>query len=474
MRAETIRAGFNPEVSMNIKKSSQVIVATAFFSLLTCSFCRAMPQVTKVELPNHLKLLIFEDHSIPAVTLELLIGAGSSLDPPSMGGLANLTANSLSLGTNRFSFDQINNTLDFMGATFGVECTKDFVTIDMQVLKKDLYAGVGLFSEIVEHPVFPGDDVSREKDELLGRLQVDGDNPVRIANAAFDEALFRGSPYAGSVQGGRNSVKEMNRMQLLGFYNSFYRPNNAVLVIGGDVTPQEVKKRIVPRLLRWHARRIPKKTFKTPSVRRTSKIIVDKPVSQAAVMIGCLATPRSGPDYFPFLVLNQILGSADPSSPLMAQIRTKKGLAFTLKSRLDSYDRSGSFRIILHTADASAIQAATLVQKELERLRIEPVTDADLKSAKEFLAGNFPLKYSLAGNFAKFLAEAQFYGLGLDWVQNYPDLINAVTADDIQRVALKYFSADNVVVIVGDFQRIVGEGKNAPPAPNVEKTAPAP
>ncbi len=459
---------------MNIKKSSIVIVATAFFFLLTGSFCRAMPAVTKVELPNHLKLLIFEDHSIPSVTLELLIGAGSALDPPSMEGLANLTAHSLSLGTKHFTFDQINNTLDFMGATYGVECTRDFVTIDMQVLKKDLFAGVGLFSEIVERPVFPNDDVSQKKDEILGRLQVDKDNPLRIANAAFDEALFRGSPYAAPVQGGEKSVTAINRMQLWAFYNSFYRPNNAVLVIGGDVTPEEVKTRIVPKLLGWHARPIPKLSIKTPVARRTPQIIIDKPVSQATVMIGCLATPRSGPDYFPFLVLNQILGSGDLSSRFMKEIHTNKGVAFTVKSRLDSYNNSGSFRIILHTRDSSAIQAATLVEKQLQRLRVQPVLDADLKSAKEFLTGNFPLKYSLAGNFAKFLAEAQFYGLGLDFVGHYPTMINAVTPDDIQRTALKYFSSDNVVVIVGDFKEMVGKGENGPEAPLFEKTTPAP
>ena len=149
---------------MNIKKAGIIFVLAAILPLLICPCCPAMPEVKETVLPNQLKVLVFQEHSIPVVTLELLVGAGASFDPRGMEGLANLTARSLALGTQDFSFDQINNKLDFMGATYGVECNKDFVTIGMQLLKKDLDAGVDLFAAIVEHPSFPAADIESEKD----------------------------------------------------------------------------------------------------------------------------------------------------------------------------------------------------------------------------------------------------------------------------------------------------------------------
>jgi zinc protease len=459
---------------MNMKKTLMVFALAVMAPLLTASFCRAMPKITRLQLPNHLKLLVFEDHSIPAVTLEMLVAAGASLDPSSLEGLANLTANSLSLGTRSLSFDQINNKLDFMGATYGVDCTKDFVTIDMQVLKKDLAAGVSLFTEIVEHPSFPDDDLSLQKDEIIGQVQEDEDNPLKIADRAFDKALFRDSPYAGSVQGDKKSVLAITRVNLSKFYDSYYRPNNAVLVIGGDITPGEVKAKIIPKLIGWNPGRIPKSAFKTPAGKNSAKVLIDKPISQAAIIIGCSVMARSGTDYYPFLVLNQILGAGDLSSRLMTDIRTKSGLAYRVQSRLAAYKHAGSFQVVLQTKNASAEQAMAQVQQELESLMHKPVSEEELKAAKQFLTGNFPLRYSMPGNFAKFLAEAEFYGLGPDYMQKYPALIDAVTAGDIQRVAMKYLATHCAVVIVGNIAKIKRSDFSGPALPALEKPAPGP
>lgn len=296
---------------MKLSKSTNAFVLAAIFLLLTCSRCPAMPEVTKTQLPNHLKLLVFQEHSVPVVTLELLVAAGSSYDPAGMEGLANLTAGSLFLGTSHFSFDQINDRLDFMGATYGAGCTRDFVTIEMQVLKKDLDAGVALFTDIIEHPSFPAAEVGFEKDEVLGRLRENEDSPLKIADRAFDKELFRNGPYAGSVQGGRMSVERLSPGQVSLFYSSFYRPNNAVLVVGGDITPGEVRAKIVPGLLGWKPGPVQRPAFTAPAARGAVRVVVDRPVSQAVVIIGCSAMKKTGADYYPFLVLNQILGSGN-------------------------------------------------------------------------------------------------------------------------------------------------------------------
>lgn len=439
---------------MNLKKSCMICVAilVVFFLGETC--CTAMPQAQRIELPNHLKLIVFEDHTIPAVTLQLLVSAGSWRDPHDLKGLANLCVKSVLLGTKHLSFDEINTKLDFIGATLDADCSRDFAMIGMQVLKKDLNTGTELFRDLILHPSFPEADVAGQQDDIIGSIREKEDDPLEVANRAFEQALFVNSPYAGPVEGTEKSVAALTTGELAKFYGSFYRPNNSVLVIGGDITLQEVKNLIVPGLLEWEPAEIPAMQFKTEFAEGAVNVDIDKPVTQAAIIIGCPAMDRTSEDYYAFNVMNQLLGSGDLSSRLMMEIRIKKGLAYAVESVLAARKHAGSFRVVIQTKDSSVREAIELARKELERLRSEPVSEAELQGAKKFLIGNFPLKYgSTQQDFAKFLAQVEFYGLGSDYPEKYSSLINAVTADDILRVAKKYIRPDNVLVVVADLKK---------------------
>jgi zinc protease len=421
--------------------------------LLKTDFCIAMPKAQRIDLPNHLKVLVFEEHSIPAVTLQLLVGAGSWRDPQDKKGLANLTAKSILLGTRSFSFDEINERLDFIGANLDADCSRDFAIIGMQVLKKDLDTGVGLFTEICVYPTFPAADVDGQKDDIIGELRTREDDPMEVASRAFDKALFLNSPYASPVEGTEKSVAGIGTEELSKFYSSYYLPNNSILVIGGDVTPQEVETLIVPKLLAWKEAAIAETPFQIEFAQGAVSVAIDKPVTQATIMLGCPAMARASEDYYPFQVMNQILGSGDLSSRLMAEIRIKKGLAYAVESILAARRYAGSFHLVIQTRNESAKESTALAEKELERLRVEPVSEGELQAAKKFLIGNFPLKYSLQQDFAKFLAQIEFYALGSDYPERYASLINAVTQEDILRVAKKYLKPENVVVIVADLKK---------------------
>lgn len=439
---------------MNRKKTCIVFVSILMAALWSGASCMAMPKVERIDLPNKLKLLVFEDHAIPAVTLQLLVSAGSWRDPQDKKGLANLTVKSVLLGTKRFTFDEINDKLDFIGGNLDADCNRDFASVGMQVLKKDLHTGIELFSEVILHPSFPAADVAGQKDDIIGSLREKEDDPLEVANRAFDKALFKGSPYAGPADGTEESVAGIGTADLEKFYSSFYRPNNSVLVIGGDITPEEVKTLIAPRLLTWEAAAIPEMTFRPEFAEGAVNVNIDKPVSQAAIIIGCPSLERSSEDYYALNVMNQILGSGDLSSRLMVQIRIKNGLAYAVESILAARKYAGSFYVVIQTKDVSVKEAVALARKELVRLQREPVSEAELQGAKKFLIGNFPLKYSNSQqDFAKFLAQIEFYGLGPDYPDRYASLINAVTAEDILRVAGKYLKPENVLVIVADLKK---------------------
>jgi zinc protease len=207
-------------------------------------------------------------------------------------------------------------------------------------------------------------------------------------------------------------------------------------------------------LLTWEAADIPEMPFRTEFTEGPVNVYIDKPVSQAAIIIGCPSLERAGEDYYAFNVMNQILGSGDLSSRLMAEIRIKNGLAYAVESTLVARKYAGSFRLVIQTKDVSVKEAIALARKELVRLQREPVSEEELQGAKKFLIGNLPLKYSSSQqDFAKFLAQIEFYGLGSDYPDRYASLINAVTADDILRVADKYLKPENVLVIVADLKK---------------------
>jgi zinc protease len=293
---------------MSIKRSCIVFILAVILSFPGNVNCLAMPKAVKMELSNHLKVLVFEEHSIPAVTMELLVSAGSRRDPQEMKGLANLTAKSVLLGTRSLSFDDINNRLDFIGASLDADCSRDFAMIGMQMLKKDLDSGTGLFADIIVHPSFPAADVDGQKDDIVGSLRAKEDDPIEVASRAFEQTLYVDTPYAGPVDGTEKSVSAIGTEDLAKFYASYYRPNDSVLVIGGDITPEEVQTLIVPRLIGWEAGEVPETPFRKEFAEGPKNVDINKPVSQATIIIGCLAMDRTSVDYYPFQVMNKILG----------------------------------------------------------------------------------------------------------------------------------------------------------------------
>lgn len=423
--------------------------------VLPVCICHAMPPVERSVLSNKLTVLVFEDHSIPAVTLELLVSAGSWRDPRDLNGVANLTARSLLLGTSLFTFDQINDRLDFLGASLDAECSKDFATLSMQVLKKDLDAGFSLFTDMVTTPTFPDADVAREKDNIIGKLRSLEDQPMEVATRAFEKALFLESPYAWPVEGTEQSISALGREALVKFYDAFYRPNNSILVIGGDITPEEVRDKLVPRLLEWQPADIPEMHFAQAFARGNATAAIDKPVTQATIIIGSPGVERATKDYYALTVMNQIFGSGELTSRLAAEIRVKAGLAYAVQGIVGARKYAGSIRVVIQTKNATAREAIAMAVSEMERMKREPVSDAELREAKKFLIGNFPLRYgSTQQDYAKFRAQIEFFGLGMDYPERYPAIINSITAEDVSRVAGEYLKPrDHVLAVVADLEK---------------------
>lgn len=408
----------------------------------------AIPPVQRTILPNQLVLLVSEEHSLPLVTLQLLVDAGSWRDPQGKEGLAYVTANGLLLGTSKHRATVLNELLDFIGASLDASGGRDYATLSLQILKKDLDQGLDLFLEALTQPTFPEEEIRREIEKTLGSIQAAEDQPTAVATKAFQKALFPSGPYDHPVEGTRDSLPKLSRELLVDFYRTYYHPNNAILAVVGDITLEEAQAKLLLRLTAWPQGKIPKSTVNPQFAQGPEKIQIDRPITQANIMIGHGGISRENPDYYALTVMNYILGGGGFASRLVEEIRSARGLAYSVRSSFDPGRYPGPFQIVLQTKNASAREAISLALQQMERLQKEMVSDKELEGAKKYLVGSFPLRLGTQANLAGLLVQVEYYGLGLDYPERYPSLIRSVTREDVLRVARTYLHPESCILVV--------------------------
>jgi zinc protease len=415
---------------------------------------KSPPRIERIVLPNNLVLLISEEHSLPFVILEMLVDAGSRRDPSGSEGLAHLTAQSLLLGTSRMTSAQVNRAIDFLGASLGTSTSRDYAILRLQVLKKDLDVGLGLFMQSLSSPAFPDAEIQKLKKRIVGEIQASEEQPLVLADRVFQKTLFPNSPYGHAVEGTPESVQPLKRDDVDAFWRSFYRPNNAVLAIVGDITVAEVREKIIPLLTGLEKGTIPEVVIKGDHTQGPKEARVDRKISQATVIMGNGGPKRGDPDYYAAVLMNYIVGGDNLQSRLSSEIRVKRGLAYSVISQLEPGKLQGSFQIILQTKKASAPESISLAKGQMELMRKQPVSDRSLREAKQYLTGSFPLRFDTQSELAEILTRIEFYGLGLDYLDKYPSLIRSVTKEDVLQASRRYLHPDQaIMVIVGDMDK---------------------
>lgn len=427
---------------------TKILIFLLVFLCLQANAVSAMPPVQRTVLPNGLILLVCEEHSLPFVTIQFLINSGSWKDPQGEEGLSYLVARGLLLGTTKRKVTTIHEELDFMGASLSSSSGRDYATLSLQVLKKDLDKGWDLFMEVLTQPTFPEEEIKREVEKTLAAIQAAEDQPDEVAEKAFQKTLFLNSPYGHPVEGTKESLPRITQEAIVQFYRSNYQPHSAILTIVGDITAEEVKTKLLPSLSKWPRSEIPKILFKTSFAKESKTVKIDRGITQANIIIGHAGVSRDNPDYYALTVMNYILGGGGFSSRLVEEIRNKRGLAYSVGSFFDAGKYPGSFQIALQTKNSSAREAITLSLQGLERIRKELVSEKELEGAKKYLIGSFPMRLNTQGKLTGFLTQVEYHGLGLDYPEKYPSLIRSITREEVLRVAKKYLHPKNIILVV--------------------------
>jgi zinc protease len=408
----------------------------------------AMPPVQRTVLHNGLVLLVGEDHSLPFVTIQLLIDSGSRKDPSGKEGLANITAKGLLLGTSIYSTTAINEELDYIGASLNVLTDEDYATLLLRVLRKDLDKGFDIFVQTFTQPTFPKEELRKETQKILAAIQSDEEQPEVIAEKTFQRTLFLDSPYGHPAQGTKESLAQLTREDIVQFYETYYHPNNAILTIVGDITAEEIRETLIPRLLKWPMGTIPAEQFKTTFAKGPKIVKIDREITQANIIIGHQGISRGNPDFYALTVMNFILGGGGFGSRLMDEIRVKRGLVYSVASYFDPGKYPGSFQIVLQTKNTSAREAISLSLQQMVRIQESMVSEQELERATKYLTGSFPLRLDTQLKLAHLITQLEYYGLGLDYPKRYSSLIRSVTREDILRVAQAYLHPDNYIIVV--------------------------
>ena len=406
-------------------------------------------------LGNGLVLLTSEQRSLPMVSIELLIDGGSRYDAAGQEGLANLTARLLTYGTKRRSALQISDALDFIGASLSAGSGEDTASLSMTVLKKDLATGLELFAEVLTSSTFPQEEIDRQKQSVIAAIKAREEQPGDIAERRFAAALYPGSPYGRPVEGTEASVQKLQQKGLREFFEHAYRPNRAILAVVGDISHEEMTRGLDEAFRSWKKGE-PSGGPLVPSTHGPAQVIrVNKELTQANIILGHQGVGREHPDYYAIQVMNYILGGGGFSSRTMDSIRNEKGLAYSVYSHFSAERMRGEFQLVMQTKNETAQEAIQIAREEIRRIREAPVSEQELGDAKDFLTGSFPLRLDTNRKVANFLAQVEYFQLGLDYPDRYPDLIGQITRDDVARVARQYLQPEKLItVIVGNLPKI--------------------
>jgi zinc protease len=400
------------------------------------------------EWPNGLQVIVIENHTLPSVSYGLLVKDGSATDPMAKSGLTRLMAAVMTRGTNKMNALQIADTLGQLGTDIDSDTSSDYVWFQLSGLSQHQDKLMTVFSDVILHPRFDAKEIEREKSITLSAIKQRPDHPDEFVDEIFDSYLYGGHPYARPVSGLEPDVKSISKKDLVKAYGRFIRPNNSVLVVTGDVTPDTMNQ-LKTVFNSWVKHDLPSTTFPQPPVINGVNVrLVDKPdLTQSHIIIGNFGIKRADPDYLPLRIANIILGG-NFSSRLMEQVRIKLGLTYGISSSFEAQLDRGPFEISTFTKNQSVGTTIEESLKVLRKFRDDGVESSEVDSAKNFLMGAFPRAIETPERLGFNLALLRLYGISDDYLKNFVNNVNSITAGDVNRAIKQHLNASDLKIVV--------------------------
>ena len=407
---------------------------------------RAEITIIPVTSPGGLRAWLYEDHTIPMVTVESSFLGGAALDPDGREGACVLMTGLLEEGTGDLDSTAFAERREDLAAGFGFDCGRDDVSISLHTLSENRDASVELLRAALVAPRFDAASIERVRGQVIAGIDSDATDPSAIAGAAFARMAFPGHPYSRPVDGTAESVRGLDRAAIQAAHDATMARDRLRIAVVGDITPAELG----PMLDRLYGD-LPASGPALPPVaepRLPGKLqVIDFDVPQSQVVFGQHGLARDDPDFIPAFVMDYILGGGGLGSRLSTEVREKRGLTYGINTMLVPNDFGALYVGQFASANATAAQAIDLVRAEWTRMG-EGVSEAELDAAKQYLTGAYPLRFSGNGSIARQLLAIQVAGLDIDYVNRRNGLVEAVTAEDVSRVARRLLDPKELSFVV--------------------------
>jgi len=417
---------------------------------------KTLPQIQKTTLKNGLQLWLVEHHELPLVAMNLVFQSGAAFDKHKPG-LAAMTADLLDEGTTTRDALQIADELESIGASFNISSNFDGSYVSVQTLKKHLEKSLEIFSDVLVNASFPDKEFQRLLKQRLTSLVQQRDQPTTIASNAFNYILYGSEhPYGNNITGNEVSLKDMLAKDCENFYRTHYRPNNATLLIVGDITLKEISSRLETALANWKTMEVPSIEIPQPkTIAQRTVYLIDKPgAAQSEIRIGYPALSRNTLDFFSVTLMNRALGGQF-ASRINMNLREKHGYTYGARSGFSFVKGIGPFFASAGVVTAKTDSSLIEFFYELDRTHNDGITSEELSFVKKGAIGGFALTFETPSQIAGALQSIVLYGLPENYFEKYLMNIENVSLSEVQTVSQKYLNTSNMaVVVVGDLKTI--------------------
>jgi zinc protease len=402
-------------------------------------------------LDNGAVVIAKQSRATPAVTINAAFAAGSLFDPSHQPGLAHFVSRTIDRGTVGRSAEAIAEELDRRGVSLSTAINRHVLSVVCTCLVDDLDAVLGIVADIAMRPVFPENEIATRRSEVITLIRQDDDNPAVAAGEALLADLYgRSHGYGRRPRGTVDSVEAIDRAALQAFHTARFAPPALSLVMVGDIEPSRAIETARASFSRWHAA-APSASDLEAVPRASSRRVRVVPMmnkAQADIAYGFTSIRRADADYYAYWLMNNILGQYSIGGRLGDRIREREGMAYYVFSALDANVIPGPLTVRAGVSPANVDRAIDAIDDELSRFANEGPTEAEMIESRQYLIGSMPRTLETNAGIAVFLQTEEFFGLGLDYDIRVPDLLMAVTRDEVHEAARRALDPANATVVV--------------------------
>lgn len=410
-----------------------------------------LPLYQKLKLPNGLTLYLMEQHEVPLISVSAVLPAGTIYEPEEPG-LAAVTADALMFGAGKRSKQEIEEALDFVGASVNTWADKETANLQASFAKKDADLVLGIVKDMLVNPQFNAEEWQKLQSRLLVQYDQAKESPRNVISSYYDNFVFGDHRYARASRGTKEGLKGIDAADIKSFYQEHYQPDGAAMAIVGDFNAKDMKKKIQTLFKDWKGKgeAAPSQLAQLPKQEKPRVLLVNKPdARETTFYIGGPGVARNNPDWVAIQVINTILGGRF-TSWLNDELRVNSGLTYGARSAFDSYREGGTFVISTFTKNESTEEAIDLALKTYNKLHEKGVDAETLESAKNYVKGQFPPRYETAGSLANLLTNMYWYGFDENFINTFQQKVGELDVAKANAIAKKYFPKENLqFVLIG-------------------------